>query len=84
MNITKEIHMEDPEYYKGIINTYNHLKGFGFIRREKGKDVFFFFEDFIERNANITIGDTVKFIIEKKPKGPRAFKIEVVSGIDQH
>lgn len=74
--------MKESEYHKGTINTYNHLKGFGFIRREKGKDVFFFFEDFIEGNANVAIGDTVKFIIEKKPKGPRAFKIEVISGID--
>lgn len=74
--------MNELEFHKGTINTYNHLKGYGFIRREKGKDVFFFFEDFIEGNANIAIGDTVNFIIEKKPKGPRAYRIEVTSGIE--
>ncbi len=62
----------------GTVNSYNNLKGFGFIRREKGKDVFFFYEDFMNGNSDVVLGDTVSFEIENKPKGPRAMKIEVI------
>lgn len=64
--------------HSGIIHYYNILKGFGFIRREKGKDVFFFFEDFLSGKAEVLIGDQVSFEVEQKPKGPRAFKIEIL------
>lgn len=67
--------MEHLEYETGFINTYNHLKGFGFIRRQKGRDVFFFFEDFKEGKADVVIGDTVRFTVEKKARGPRAYNI---------
>lgn len=62
---------------KGHIHHYNPLKGFGFIRREKGKDVFFFFNDFNSGNADIVIGDIVEFVIKKEPKGLRAYEISV-------
>ncbi|MCE8039284.1 retron Se72 family effector protein [Halomonas sp. MCCC 1A11062] len=62
----------------GTVNHYNNIKGFGFIRREKGRDVFFFYEDFVGGNADIVIGDTVSFEIENKPKGPRACNIQVI------
>lgn len=60
---------------KGIIHHYNQLKGFGFIRREQGKDIFFFFEDFLDGKADIVIGETVEFEIKKEAKGLRAYKI---------
>lgn len=65
------------EKEKGYIHHYNTLKGFGFIRREKGKDVFFFFNDFITGNADIVIGDIVEFVVVKEAKGPRAYEITV-------
>lgn len=68
--------MKPDELHLGTINAYNHLKGFGFIRREKGKDVFFFFEDFSDGTADVFIGDTVRFTIEQRDKGPRAYNIE--------
>lgn len=69
--------MTDEE--RGVVHYYNLLKGFGFIRREKGKDVFFFFEDFYSGKADIVVGDHVSFEIKKKPKGPRAFNIKVLT-----
>lgn len=63
---------------KGIIHHYNQLKGFGFIRRLEGKDVFFFFENFVDGKADIIIGETVEFELIKEAKGPRAYKISVV------
>ena len=61
----------------GIVNAYNDFKGFGFIRREKGKDVYFSIDDF-ENEVNIDsifIGLNVKVDVEKTKKGPRALNI---------
>ncbi len=66
------------ERQKGHINSYNMYKGFGFIRREKGKDVFFFFDDFCS-DSNVILGDTVEFEIEETPKGKRAKNIKLIT-----
>lgn len=62
----------------GTIHHYNQLKGFGFIRREQGKDVFFFFADFLSEKTDIVIGEIVEFEIKKEAKGPRAYKINTL------
>lgn len=59
----------------GIVNAYDTFKGIGFIRRKKGKDVFFFYEEISDEDKDLTIGDTVKFIVRILPKGPRAYEI---------
>lgn len=64
--------------YKGFVNNYNIQKGFGFIRREKGKDVFFFHDDF-NGDSNVILGDVVEFKIENTPKGIRAKDIKIVT-----
>ncbi len=60
----------------GVINTYDPLRGFGFIRREKGKDVFFHYIDVIGGDEKISPGNAVCFSIEKAPKGLKAKNIE--------
>lgn len=60
----------------GIIHTYDPFKGFGFIRRTKGKDVFFFYDQFPKGEIEPSEGDRVSFDVEKKPKGPRAINIQ--------
>ena len=62
----------------GTIHHYNQLKGFGFIRREKGKDVFFFFADLLGETTDVIIGETVEFELKKEAKGPRAYKINIL------
>lgn len=64
--------MEDRHF--GIIKTFDVFKGFGFIQRQKGKDVFFFYQE-IEDDKILAEGDKVSFTVEKKPKGLRAFNI---------
>jgi len=64
--------MEDRHF--GIIKTFDIFKGFGFIQRQKGKDVFFFYQE-IEDDKILAEGDKVSFTVEKKPKGLRAFNI---------
>lgn len=60
------------DIFFGRVRMYDHFKGFGFIRRDKGKDVFFFYDDIDGDDRNIVEGDTVSFRIELAPKGPKA------------
>jgi len=59
----------------GVIKAYLPLKGFGFIRREKGKDVFFLRTD-ASSEAVLFEGAVVTFSISIEAKGPRARDIE--------
>lgn len=59
----------------GVIRCYYPLKGYGFIRRAKGKDIFFYRLD--ARDEEILYdGAHVTFALKNEPKGPRAFEIE--------
>ncbi|MBV7582455.1 retron Se72 family effector protein [Pseudomonas sp. PDM33] len=71
--------MPDKEYAKGFVTSYDAFKGFGFIRREKGKDVFFFYDDVEEGSEDIIEGDVVEFEVRKEKKGPRAYSLKRVS-----
>lgn len=68
----------DENYEKGIVNAFDPFKGFGFIRREKGRDVFFFYDELPEDELEPTIGDVVCFTIKSNKKGPRAYNIRVL------
>ena len=61
----------------GSIRCYYPLKGFGFIRRTKGKDVFFYRSD-ASGEEILLDGAHVSFVLRDEPKGPRAFEIERV------
>jgi CspA family cold shock protein len=63
------------ERHFGIIKTFDVFKGFGFIQRQKGKDIFFFYQEIDGDDKILAEGDKVSFTIEKKPKGLRAFNI---------
>jgi CspA family cold shock protein len=67
--------------YSGTLKVYDPVKGFGFITRPKGKDVFVLFSDFENGNdATAFPGTQVEFdIIEKEgSKGPRASKVIII------
>jgi CspA family cold shock protein len=64
------------ERHFGIIKTFDVFKGFGFIQRQKGQDVFFFYQEVEHDDKILAEGDKVSFTLEKKPKGWRAFKIK--------
>lgn len=59
----------------GFVNAYDSFKGYGFIRREKGRDVFFFYDDVEDVVNGIAMGDVVRFEVHEEPKGPRAYKV---------
>jgi len=63
----------------GKVSFYDSLKGYGFIRREKGKDVIFSYYDMTNHDAiDIPKGLAVQFDIVETNKGLRAVNILVV------
>ncbi len=64
---------------KGTVKWFNGAKGFGFISRSGGSDVFVHFRA-INGDGSKTLneGDAVEFEVENGPKGPSAKNVTVV------
>lgn len=64
---------------KGTVKWFNGSKGYGFITREQGEDVFVHFRSIVgDGYKNLNEGDKVEFEVEKGPKGLQATKVQVV------
>jgi cold shock protein len=65
---------------KGRVKWFNEKKGFGFISRDDGDDVFVHFTA-IKRDGfkSLSEGDEVEFEVTNGPKGPQATNVAVVS-----
>ena len=63
----------------GKIKLFDPNKGYGFIERQGGKDVFFHVSS-IEAPVpeSIRAGQAVEFSVEKGPKGPQAANVKVI------
>lgn len=64
-------------FERGIVTVYDSFKGYGFIRRKKGKDVFFHYCD-IKNKQEPAPGDILQFLVIQKPKGPCAQEIMII------
>ena len=62
---------------KGTVKWFNAAKGYGFIQRENGEDVFVHFSAIqqTEGYRSLNEGDRVEFSIEDSPKGPQAVNV---------
>jgi len=62
---------------KGTVKWFNDKKGFGFLSREDGDDVFVHFSN-IEGDGFKTLreGDAVEFEVQDGPKGPQAVNVK--------
>lgn len=64
------------ERVQGTVKWFNAGKGFGFISREDGEDVFVHYSALqSEGYRSLTEGQRVEFTIERGPKGLQASKV---------
>jgi CspA family cold shock protein len=76
-NIKKETRYNEME--QGTVKWFNDAKGFGFISRQSGEDVFVHFSA-IRSNGfrSLQEGQSVQFDVTKGPKGLQAENVEVL------
>jgi CspA family cold shock protein len=60
----------------GTVKWFNESKGFGFISREDGNDVFVHYSSIAGSGfKSLLEGDSVSFEIDEGPKGPKATNV---------
>ena len=63
---------------KGTVKWFNDSKGFGFISREDGDDIFVHHTSISGSGfKSLSEGQSVTFDVETTPKGPRAINVVV-------
>lgn len=61
---------------QGTVKWFNNAKGFGFIKRETGEDVFVHYKSVVgEGYKTLNEGDTVQFEVQQGPKGLQAVDV---------
>jgi len=69
-------HERGSSVEKGTVKWFNSAKGFGFISRESGEDVFVHFKEIVgEGYKSLNEGDKVTFEVTRGPKGLQATKV---------
>jgi cold shock protein len=65
------------ERVEGTVKWFSRSKGYGFIQREGGADVFVHYSAITgDGFRNLEQGDRVEFAIEEGPKGPHAVEVK--------
>ena len=66
------------ERENGTVKWFNAGKGYGFIAREDGNDVFVHYSSIEgEGYRNLDEGQAVEFEVEQSPKGPHAVRVRI-------
>jgi CspA family cold shock protein len=84
LNLRKKREFVPLAQYKGIVKWFNNAKGYGFLGRDGGADVFVHYSS-IQREGykSLKEGDEVEFDIIEGAKGPQADQVarlkEVIS-----
>ena len=64
----------------GTVKWFNSSKGFGFISREDGDDVFVHFKNIVgEGYLSLDEGNKVEFDVEEGAKGLQATSVKVIA-----
>jgi CspA family cold shock protein len=68
------------ERLKGTVKWFNNAKGFGFIGRDDGADIFVHYSAIAsEGYKSLQEGDQVEFEMTQGPKGPQAANVTKAS-----
>lgn len=63
----------------GTVKWFSRTKGYGFIQRPEGSDVFVHYSAINGQGfRNLEEGDRVEFSIEEGPKGPHAVAVQKI------
>ena len=64
---------------KGKVKKFNNEKGYGFIKTDDGKDLFFHYSELqMDGFKTINAGQSVEFEIVETEKGLRAVNIKII------
>jgi CspA family cold shock protein len=67
------------EKVQGTVKWFNGSKGFGFIEREEGEDVFVHYSAIIgDGFRNLEEGQRVEFVVTQGQKGPQADSVTII------
>jgi CspA family cold shock protein len=65
---------------RGTVKWFNNSKGYGFIKRESGEDVFVHFKSVVgDGYKSLKEGEAVQFEVEQGAKGLQAVKVSRIS-----
>ena len=68
------------EREKGTVKWFNNTKGYGFIQRESGEDLFVHFKSIMgDGFKSLEEGDAVEYVVAEGQKGLQAQEVEKVS-----
>ena len=68
--------MSESQRITGTVKWFNSSKGYGFISRDDGSDVFVHYSAIkSEGFRKLEEGQKVEFIVEDSPKGPQAVNV---------
>lgn len=68
------------EKEQGTVKWFNGSKGYGFIERESGEDVFVHYSAIVGNGfRNLEEGQRVQFVVTQGQKGAQAEEVEVVN-----
>ena len=78
-DLQPEISFKDSNVEQGTVKWFNDAKGFGFISRQNGEDVFVHFSA-IQSNGfrSLQEGQAVQFNVVKGPKGLQAENVQAL------
>jgi len=67
---------ETGEKIEGTVKWFSNPKGYGFISREQGEDVFVHYSE-IQGSGfrSLSAGERVEFVVRQSEKGPRAAQV---------